>query len=431
MPIISRTTNRVLPPNARTADVARETLHRAIPIQNRKTDAAFQVNGYDGVLYSYLTSGLPCACKAKGKAINTRLDENGKAPLSVINQMLTASDSFGVKAYASQRTNTPHYAEQKAQRTNSILEVNLTGIQEAPVRLSSLFDDEDLDGANRFTEGLPDRIDIDGSNPNASLIIERDMSTDVHSMESDFDTSLMGHSDCSCPVCFGSGYVGGYSIMHGYRYVFNFQHPTTNLPATANIAIEKEVPTITTDRITWTIVLPVGGVGVDALRLWNDSTQVFGYKILIDNTPLFSENDLFKFCDGRTHLLSLQFNQDTEFTHFEIQVNQSNFSANFELPKLSKGSTQSLREATDPFSVFLSPLIPTVKVLDVIVESTYGKALQVKTVTGLNDRRLTTMGFEVEVRPTQPQELFSLLPRRRPLESTNTRRMVIANPNAT
>lgn len=427
MPIISRTNNRVLPPNARSADVARETLNRAIPIQNRKTDAAFQVNGYTGVLYSYLTSGRLCACQSRGKAIATRLDIDGKLPPAVINEMMTSSGSFGVRNYAKLKANTSAYSEQKA-NGHSFLEVNLSGIQEPPVAISSLFDEEDLQGSTRYTEGLPDRIDYDADNTRANVLVDHDDSSDVLSLTSDIDQSFMGHSDVSCPVCFGSGYIGGYNILHGYRQVLNFQDPTIVLPAVAFIASEKDVPSITTEHVSWTVVLPRGCSGVDAFRVWNDTKQVLDFSVRIDNVVITSEFHLSSFCDGGSHLLNLQFNQETTFTHVELQINQSDFSANFELPKLSKSSSQSVREATEPFTISLSPRVPFVKAMDVIVESTFGKALQVKTVTGLNDKRYTTMGWEVEVRPTQSQELFSMLPRRRPLESINTRRMVISNP---
>lgn len=434
MPIVSKTSNRVIPANSRNIDVARATLNTLIPVHNRRTDAAFQVNGYTGVLYSYLTSGLPCACQAKGKAISARLNEDGKAPPEVINEMMTTSGTFGVRPYADRKVYTPAYAEQKASG-KSMLEVDLSNYSAGltPVPLSSLFDDEDIQGANRHTEGLSDRIDFTGQNDSASLEVEDDTSQDVSIGLSDFDTSLLGHSDVSCPVCFGSGYVGGYSIMHGYRKVFNFQDPSIELPAEAVIAVEKDVPSITTKTVAWTVVLPKGCIGIDAFRLWNDTVQLSlaDFSIRVDNQLVRSEGDLIQYCDGLSHKIALQFNSESTFTHLELQVNQSAFSANFELPKLSKSSTQSLREATDPFTVLLSPRVPHVKAMDVIVESTFQKALQVKNVTGMNDKRFTTMGWSVEVRPVQPQELFFMLPRRRPVEQQNVRRPVISNPNPT
>lgn len=428
MPILSRTNNRVLPANARTADVARQSLNSVMPVQARRMDAAFQVNGYEGVLYSYLTAGATCSCQAKGKAINARLDEDGKASPEAINKMLTSSGDFGVRPYAQRPTNTDAYAAQKATGLG-FMEVDLSATRSKPVPLASMFDDEDLSASPRFTSGLPDRIDYSESNANASLVVEEDMAEDVSLMVSDFDVHGLSHSDVSCPICFGSGYIGGYSILHGYRKVLNFQDPSLVLPPTAVIAIEEEIPTITSCEATWSIPL-MPGISVDALRVWNNTEQVLCGTILIDEVPILSEAQFLQRCDGKFHKVTVRFTEDLVFTHLEVQINQSNFSANFGFPKLSKGSTQSLLEATDPFSVLMSPRVPTVKALDVIVDSTFGKALQVKTVTGQNDRHLTTLGWNVEVRPTQPQELFSMLPRRKPRESINTRSIAIANPNS-
>lgn len=430
MPIVQRSNTRVLPPNARSADVARATINAAIPIQNRKTDAAFQVNGYTGVLYSYLVTGTKCACQSKKQSVVTRLDEGGHASQTDINAMLTGNGNFGVRPYADKQPETVAYVTQRSQG-KSILEVNLAGHLDRPVPLSSLFDDEDVASNDRFTSGLPDRIDLTGGNIHGTLEIASDPNLSVHSLLTDFDTSLLGHSDVSCPICFGSGYIGGFDILHGYRRVLNFQHPNIVLPAVAVIGAELDIPNITTSIVSWPVSFPAGCSSVDAFRLWNDTKQVFGFKTTVDGETVLTQQGLAKYCDGKEHVVELTFPDQEVFTHLEIQINQSDFSANFELPKLAKGSTQSLREVTDPFTVFLSPRVPYIKSLDVIVESTFGKALQVKTVTGLNDKRYSTMGWEVDVRPTQPQELFSMLPRRRPLETINTRAMRISTKQTT
>ncbi len=432
MPVVSPGNNRVLPPNARSGDVARETLHAIMPVQARKTDQAFQVDGYTGVLYSYLTSGQPCACQAKGKALNTRLDKDGKASPGAISEMMSSSGNFGMRPYGEKVTVTPAYAQERA-RGHSVLEINLASYGQPAVPVASLFDEsdiEDMDVGDRDPKGLPDRVGYDAENTTLSTIVEHDLSTDVNEYTSDFDQALLGHSDINCPICFGSGFIGGFNLLHGYRKIFTFQDTSMVLPATAFIGMELDIPTITTTEVSWTFVLPFGVVNVDAFRLWDETEPVTEFVAKVDTThTLTSEFDLYQFCDGKPHTLSLQFNQETTFTHLELQVNQSTFSANFALPKTGKGSNRAVLESMDPFTVFLSPLVPAVKPLDVIVESTYGKVLHVKTTTGQNDHHLTTLGWEVDVRPTQPQELLNMLPHRKPRENQNVRRRVIGNPN--
>ena len=421
MPIISNSGgNRVLNPNARAADVARATLDAVIPIQNRKQDAAFLVNGYTGVLYSYLTAGTKCACQSKRKAINTRLNEQGKAPPGVINEMLVPGKTFGVRAYGTHRKSDDALKAASSPTPSVSFTVDI-GPHEAPVLLSSLFDESDLDTSSRSPLGsLHDRssaasgLDADV----ATVLIEDDPDATSNRM-SDFDGGLFGYTDISCPCCFGSGFLGGYSILSGVRYVLNFQDPSIVLPSIAVISVEKEIPPIISDSVAWTVLLPAGVESVDAIRLWNVTTPVNSGIISVDGSPLTKQAELLLYCDGRQHIISVNFSETVEFTHLEIQLNQSTFPANFELPKLSKGSNVTLRETTDPFSISLSPRIPAVKTMDVIVESTFGKALQVKSVTGINTRQYSTMGWEVEVRPTQPQELFWMLPRRSPTAFQN------------
>ena len=84
-------------------------------------------------------------------------------------------------------------------------------------------------------------------------------------------------------------------------------------------------------------------------------------------------------------------------------------------------------ERTDPFSIVMSPTIPNVANGDIITDSTYGKTLQVNTSNWWNDKRRAVLGWECEVRPVQPQELYSLLPKRRVLQSQNTVQTVRSN----
>ena len=203
--------------------------------------------------------------------------------------------------------------------------------------------------------------------------------------------------------------------------------------ADAVINVDEEIPSIETSTVSWTATLPSGPQGIDAFRLWNIDKQLFGFQTFVDDVLISAEAQLLKYCDGLPHTIGLVFTKATKFTHLELQVNQTEMTANFELPKLGKSSNTNLRDATDPFSVNLSPRIPFVKTLDVLVESTFGKALQVKSVIGWNDRNRTTLGWDIEVRPTQPQELFFLLPRRKLVATMNKKSSVNidnSSPNA-
>lgn len=421
MPIHSRSNNRVLNPNARAVDVARAAMQSVVPIQQRKADAAFQVDGYAGVLYSYLDFGTPCACKAKSRAIFSRLDQDGKASPGDINEMLNPNNNFGVRPYGEKRADTQAF-QRENRSSPDVLTVKLGSYTPPPTPaavLTSIFDEDDLDTASRSTEGLPRVSSAVEEDATSNVIMGEDPDTNVNSLVTDFDLGLFGMTDAACPICFGSGFVGGYAPMGAHRLVLTFQHKRLELPPSAVVLTEQEIPLVRTHSVNWTTVLPAGCLSVDAFRMWRLDKQLTGFTVRIDGALLSKEMQLLLYCDGREHRIQIEWSREHEFSHLEVQFNQTDLEANFHIPRLNKSSNLALRERTDPFTVNLSPRIPVVKSLDLIVESTHGKVLQVKSVTGLNDKRLASLAWDAEVRPVQPQELFNMLPRRSPVARMN------------
>jgi len=436
MPIVHRTNNKVLPGNSRAVDVAKETVDRVIGLHARRYDAAFQVQGYQGILYNRKTSGLPCGCQSKRTSILPKLDTNGKLPDAVINDMITGGMEFGIKPYNTPVPRTSAYQAILDNGKQSVLEVRLGSARQS-VQVQSLTEsagptDPDIFGASRNRGGLPmiRGISDPGEELHTDVIDAEDDLEDFNFETGNFDLGLRGYTDAACPVCFGSGFVGGYLPLNGWREVINFQHPALVLPATAGIHADQDVPSITTTTFSFTLALPIGAVYIDALKLWNKTTLISFGSLKIDGTSIASEAGLKAFCDGRPHTFVVAFAEETEFTHMEIQLGLSTQPANFELPKTNKSTTQSLLENVDPFQVLMSPRIPQLGVLDIIVESTLGKCLQVNSVGHWNTKRSQILGWECEVRPVQPQELFTILPRRFPgVQPFHTQEMVIDNMN--
>ena len=81
MAFIHRSNNRVLPANARAVDVAKQAIRDIMPVQQRRYHAAFEVQGFEAVVYHRLQSGIPCSCQAHGKQLASHLEEDGKMPL--------------------------------------------------------------------------------------------------------------------------------------------------------------------------------------------------------------------------------------------------------------------------------------------------------------------------------------------------------------
>ena len=182
------------------------------------------------------------------------------------------------------------------------------------------------------------------------------------------------------------------------------------------------------------VVLPFA-FSIDSFRVFNGRETVKA-KIYANGNVLQSEHELISYCNGKPVVLSIQLLTDKQahnssevFTHVEIQINQSSKSALFEFPKLSQSEAETFIERTDPFQLVLPPSLPNIKNGDIIVDSTYSKVLQITSSNWWNDKRRAVLGWECNVRPTQPQEVYSILPKRRTIQSQNS--VVINRPNIT
>ena len=428
MPILLSNNNRVIPANSRSVAVARDTLSKIIPIQNRKYHNAFLVQGFQGILYQRLSSGKLCSCSSRQATLESRLDLSGKAPPGLLNEMLTGGQEFGFRRYGT------HAARVPSASSGEPLEVRLPN---TPYVLPSLYTTDRPELTNEFSMpgGDFDRYSTDPDDPTATTIVPDGIGTngpvglneqlDDIVADNDFDLGLRAYSDVSCPICYGSGYVGGYSIHNGFRRVLT---PTDTIYTDAYIQLEQEIPSGTGRVFEWEVTLPLGAVSIDSLRIYNNTKPVTSLTLYVDSIRILDEFSFLQYCDGRSHRIRLSSSDtDTEITHLEIQINQSTESAVFEFPKLSRASAQSLLESTDPFSIIISPMVPRVSPLDVFVDSSYGKRLQIKSTTAWNDRNRSILGWEAEVRATQPQELFYMLPSRPVLQHPNRPAMVRDN----
>lgn len=468
MPIKFSPNNRVLPANSRAVDIAKSAVDRILDVQARRYQNAFEVQGYNGILYNRLTKGVPCQCRSKAKGLPTAgLQTDGKASSGMINDLLTGGLVFRIGGYGEKPANTKPYAKgsdptptdtytnykvDAGQLVRQVVETpeetprvgksnhpyshlpSLTESDEPPGFFDVL---DESEGQSKGMAGTPfDVWSKDGSHSATSTVIPDGVGPrgpiekeTLEDLLSDFDTTAFGVLDVSCPICFGSGYVGGFSVMNGWRTVLTWGTPGASFGEDGFYQPELEIPAVHCTTATFeNVLLPKFARGVDSLRAFARS-KVLACDFYVDDTKLYNDYDLLQFCDGTTHRIELLFSEPVDFTHLEIQVNQSAHAALFEFPKITKSSVQTLLENTDPFQLVLSPLVPLVRPLDIICDSTYGKVLQVKSTNPWNDKRHRQLGWECEVRPVQPSELFDLLPRRRPTESPKSVSPVRENGN--
>lgn len=385
MPVRQPSNNRILPANARASDVAQRAIQEILPVQQSRNYSAHRVQGFPVILYHRLKQGRKCTCQAAGKQLGNRLGTDGKAPPGMINELISGM-SFKITPYGSEtRTidnafdtfTSPHAPKNKNQ-----------GV---------------FDIAAREALNIPSDIELEdvfGDNgPLRNVTLDDEVN--------DFDQAPIGAMEASCAVCFGSGFVGGYSPFHAHRIVKAVNEVDL---------IDSEIDTLESpwtvdgEGFSFTAVLPYKALGLDVFRVMNNSKPV-GANFTIDGQPVNAVSVL-RFCDGRPHLVGVAFSEIKTWTHIEIQFVLSNESAYFEFPKLTKSSDLSLLEKTEPFQISISSNVPSLQPEDIIVDSVYGKVLIVQTCNPWNTRNLDILGWECMVRPLQPQELYEILPRR-------------------
>lgn len=422
MAVQHRSNNRLIPTNTRAADVARNTIDGLLQHQNLRYTNAFKVEGYDGVLYNKLRGGRVCNCQNRQGAAATAggfLDDDGNASPGAINEMLTGGAGFGLLPFGVRP------------RNPLVIDDGATPLQLARGEGVSLRNsDDDMDwedelhrvdvpypsAASGFQSTgkepyatarviTPDAGDLDGD----GLSTMDDLEELV--LNGNVDGDFMGVTDIACPICMGTGYVGGYSVYNGYRQVLVAQDATSPLQVFME---EQYAPAVvSTGVLTFSNVVLPPSVSLDSFRIMMAQNVVRASEISIDGNVLQQDNQLLLYCDGRPHTINFIINPGAQFTHVEIQVNQSNESTLFEFPKLTQGSVENLIDRLEPFNIVVSPRIANIGVGDVIVDSTFGKAFVITSCNWWNDRRRQTVGWECGVRVIQPGELQSLLPKRR------------------
>ena len=389
MPIVRRQ-GTLMPPQARTSDVARDMVERITPIQQQKMQAAFRVQGIDGILYTALQSGKPCQCKSPKKSI-AKLTRDGLATNGIMNEILTNQTFGGIEyndAIIQQRKNTTLSAE--AHPSNAFQYVgseNSTANQ-----LSAI---NEIAGDNGYFNPVNDMDDL----------------------VKGFDYDLIGYSDVACAICFGNAYVGGYTALRTWRRAFQL----ADMHFHGQINTIPYVWTLEPEPVTLHTVLPKGACSVDSCRVLNNNKAVRS-KVFVDGDEITSDLQLLSYCDGLQH--DITFEPTDEITHAEIQFALTHEQMYFEIPKLSRGSDLSYLERTEAFEIFLSPDVPHLNTRDVIVESQLGKALIVNNVSPWQTKMRRGLGFQCQVRVTEQMEMYSILPSRGKIFEAKTINMV-------
>lgn len=419
MPVVHKSNNRILPANQRSVDVAKQAINDLIPVEQRRYHNAFLVEGYDCLVYNALKQGLACSCQAHDKALATALDEEGKMPFAKQNELLTGM-SFKVNLMR----------QQPAPPDNMRETLGL------PPPFQEGLINEGPKGPN-FVEPPLDIVTRDPTYPFGTIITDSQADNGLddfgangpnNSLDDrfkDFDSGTQGVlGDTTCGICFGRGYVGGFSLLAGWRQILSTQWADKETHDSL-IEVNKRPHKFWGKRVTFKAVLPKGFKALDSLTVWNNIEQVTGATIKIDN-QVATYSLLFQKFDGLQHEIEVSFEQETDWTHLEFQVDLGN-QARLEFPRMTKGFDASKLDGTEAVSINMSPIIPIVSVRDVVVESTFGKGFVLTSTQFWNNRHRKVLGWDCQARVVQPNEVLNLLPRRKPVQQQKSTRMIRDN----
>lgn len=412
----------IIPANVRNADVAQKAIQEIAPVQQQRYKAAFAVHGYACTIYSRAQSGTMCSCQGSRKRMNSILGEDGKASDEVLAQMLTGQ-TFGTTAYGAQHWAAEGFKSPQYEPNTPITPRPLTPPGYGPqptVPPDVQFEGYDSDHVtspqayDAFNPAFdivaqPDTYPVQRTSDGESVIVGDNGPVQVDTLDDlmgDWDTGTMSFFDSGCPVCFGTGFVGGFNPLYGHRQVLT----PDMVYLTEGSIVGTDVPWRASGSFQFNMIIPRGASALNTLTLWNMNQRV-GYTLTIDDQVVNAIN-IMQFCDGAPHGVKFQLAPGTEWTHLEVQFSVGLTTAYFDFPRLPKGNDTNLLEQTQPFKIVISPDVPqAIQVGDIISESVNGRVLVVQTVEPWNTRNRITLGQTIEVRPVQPQEYYNLLPR--------------------
>lgn len=388
MPVLDTTNMQVQSANARAADVAEKAIKEIMPEMQQRYMSAFRPQGVQCIHYNRLNAGRKCSCQASRKQINGLLGKDGKADIGTINALITGNGDFGVTPY-----------NQNQGRVTGVDETATSPY--APLnKFQGVFDILTENTEIPMADLLGGRADGVGDNGAVSA-------TTIEDMVEDFDAGSLGFTDVACPICFGTGFVGGFSPFHGHRQVLTVMD--MQIDPTGSLDLLKAPFVANAPSFNVIVKLPRGAIGVDIFRVLNGD-QPTPSVISIDGNKINSINQILSYCDGRQHIINAT--NLTSFTHLEMQFVLSTESVYFEFPRRPSSANTALLEQTEPFQIILSPNLPTMEAQDIIVEQMLGKVLVVQNVNPWNSRDRNVLGWEAMVRVIQPMELYRLLPGR-------------------
>ncbi len=382
MPLVTRTVPIPGPRNNRAAAVAQERLSAIVPLAQQESLNSIGVNAFPSLIYHLLTpgGGKVCTCS---RVLDTSkdaplFDANGNASSEHITSLLEGSQ-FGIIDYGKKPTGG-----------------NVIGSRGGP-----------------FTAPVDDVI----APPTATTISPTDPTIGevVDISHDSFEVPTEAYGNGACPVCFGTGVVGGFQVYGGRRIVVDSTH--TGLQLNAGVTVDQlEAPYDLLffgvgANAAFTMTLPYLGV-VQSVRTFHKRELVPFLVQIQDGSGVwqpFDPTTASTYMDGLPHNFRLlsPYPEEGRLTYLEIQITQSDL-VPIDFSKLSRTGDLSILDPLQDVQLCIPPTIPYLYPGDIVADSIYGKLWRIKTVE-YNNTLKRNLAFQCDARLVQEYEFLHQL----------------------
>ena len=234
--------------NTKAVPYAIKRIETTAAVAQQRLDNTLKVNGFPCIVYNRLSNGVKCTCTqgVKNSPITPILDVNGNASKAYIQELVQGS-SFEITPYAE----------------------TISDNAFSPV----IYDVDRYKTQKK--EYAPTTIDND------PLGTDLESELNIDNIEFNADMLMTG----KCNICFGSGYVGGYSLHNGNRIVldstwaYKIQNGYTVVQTDSPFSFEQLDPL---GYVEFNVVIPFGAYSLDALNIWNNTDLITNFTLQIN-----------------------------------------------------------------------------------------------------------------------------------------------------
>ena len=388
--------------NTRAVEVANQTIDHLGATMQRTLANAITGDGRECLLYIPKVNGLRCTCQ------NTDpLDLNGKMRPEIMNKLLTDSDwvvddeypKYDDKNTLDKKLGTDnddwgfsvdeyHATNAKPSIPKGVSAKDSKGYSTKVFALSDL-DSDDFDPDDMDIE-LPDFVDtLPEQNQNSFLDNNGSIAT------------------TSCPICLGSGWVGGYDLYGGTRLTLPASAATVFKGAVLHDGNPDFVMMPKGSSIIFeNLIFPMGVNRLDECAVWANRTKV-PFQLNVDGQQVLIPRLVESF-DGRLHAIEFVAIMDCEVTHATLQYGMSKLLIDVSPGTISNNNT--VFDEQSDVSLVLPAITQREMKGAIVFDSTDGKFYRVATMNTSHTKKGWVQNLNLDARIVQPYELVTLLP---------------------